>query len=137
MPWSVNLVDRRNNHGTIVGPLDARANFREPMIDAVGESDSLKDLWSIIRRHFEAHLFLSAADFVVPFQPLEQLFCAQGDDYPDDDNADFGRESPPIVNRSGLVNFQYRPSIRSRAESSIMKHGERARDGMRILRGSP
>jgi hypothetical protein len=115
MSWNVNLANCRNNHRTIIGPLDACANFREAMIDAVGESDSLKDLWSIIRRHFEAHLFLGAADFVVPFQPLKQLFCAQGDDYPDDDNADFGREFPPIVNRSGLAKFQYRPSIRGRA----------------------
>ena len=107
MTWNVKPADRRNDRRAIIRPLDARTNFSEAMIDAVGERDSLKDLRSVICRHFEAHLFLGAADFVVPFEPLKKLFCTQGNDYPDDDNADFGREFPPIVNRLGLVYFQF------------------------------
>jgi hypothetical protein len=107
MPWNVKPADRRNDRRAIIRPLDARANFSEAMIDALGERNSLQDLRSVICRHFEAHLFLGAADFVVPFEPLKKLFRTQGNDYPDDDNADFGSEFPPIVNRFGLVYFQF------------------------------
>jgi len=107
------------------------------MIDAVAKSDSLKDLRPVIPRHFELHLFFGAVDFVVLFQPLKKLFCTQGNDYPDDDNADFGRQFPPIVNWFGLVNFQFGCSFRCATEFQITKYGWCGRGEIRAPRDSP